>query len=311
MIQYAQLIRIPLFSVSYLVDRTQRAIADSKDYFNVLDEPLEHSDKPGAKNLAVRMGGIEFDTVSFSYDTTPVLKNVSFTVEARQKVALVGESGGGKTTITNLLMRLYEPMSGVIRIDGMDIASVTQDSVRKNIGVVFQEPALFSGTIKDNITYGNPEATDEEVIAAAKAANAHSFISQFEKGYDSEIGERGLKLSGGQKQRIAIARAILKDAPILILDEATSSLDSQSEQLVHEALERLMKNKTTIIIAHRLSTIESVDVIVTIKNGKVDEVGSPATLAQTDGIYARLLKLQQGKSEVIKKRLKKYDITPD
>jgi ATP-binding cassette subfamily B protein len=185
---------------------------------------------------------------------------------------------------------------------------VTQSSLRHAIAVVFQEPALFSGTIRENIAYARPGASDADVVAAAKAANAHEFIEKFEKGYDSPIGERGLKLSGGQKQRIAIARALLKDAPILILDEATSSLDSKSERLVHEALDRLMQNRTTLIIAHRLSTIQGVDQIVTLKSGQVDEVGTPGELSRSGGIYAELLKLQQGHTEATKTKLKQYDI---
>jgi ATP-binding cassette subfamily B protein len=221
----------------------------------------------------------------------------------------VGESGEGKTTITSLLLRLYRPDSGVIAIDGTDISRVTQQSLREQIGVVFQDPSLFSGTIYENIAYANPKATREQVEAASKAANAHEFIEKFDKGYDSEIGERGLKLSGGQKQRIAIARALLKDAPILILDEATSSLDNKSELLVQEALERLMKNRTTIIIAHRLSTIRNVDQIVTLKNGRIDEIGTPRRLARSGGIYARLLNLsRQTSAEHVKKTLQEFDL---
>lgn len=205
-------------------------------------------------------------------------------------------------------MRLYEVNDGQIRIDGQDIAEVTQASLRASIGVVFQEPALFSGTVRENIAYGRPRATDREITAAAKAANAHDFIQKFDKGYDTQIGERGLKLSGGQKQRIAIARALLKDAPILILDEATSSLDSKSEHMVQEALERLMKGRTTLIIAHRLSTIQNVDQIVSLKNGKVSETGSPHELAHADGIYAELLALQNRRNEAGKKQLKRYEI---
>jgi ATP-binding cassette subfamily B protein len=220
----------------------------------------------------------------------------------------VGESGQGKTTLTNLLLRLYEVSDGQIRIDGQNVNDVTQSSLRANIGVVFQEPALFSGTIRDNIAYARPNASEKEIEAAAKAANAHDFVQKLSHGYDTQIGERGLKLSGGQKQRIAIARAILKDAPILILDEATSSLDSKSEHMVQEALERLMKGRTTLIIAHRLSTIQSVDQIVTLQDGVVAEVGSPAELARGNGVYAQLLKLQGSHTEATKRKLKAYDI---
>jgi ATP-binding cassette subfamily B protein len=303
-------IRIPIFSISFLVENTQRAVADSKDYFEVLAEKPEIEDSNAAKKLVISAGQITFDDVTFGYTKdSPVLTNLNFTIQPHSKIALVGESGEGKTTITSLLMRLYAPLSGTIRIDGQDISGVTQKSLRASIGVVFQDPSLFSGTIRENVAYANPKASNEEVIAAAKAANAHEFIEKFEKGYDTEIGERGLKLSGGQKQRIAIARAILKDAPILVLDEATSSLDNKSELLVQEALERLMKNRTTIIIAHRLSTIQNVDTIVTLQGGTVGEVGSPRTLARTQGVYARLLSLSKQKSaEQVKKALSEFDL---
>lgn len=310
LIQYAMLIRIPIFSISFLVDRTQRAVANSRDFFEVMDEQPEFSDKSGAVELKVGNGKIAFQHVSFGYDKKhPVLKDIDLVIEPDTKIALVGESGEGKTTITNLLLRFYEPEQGKIMIDDQDINNVTQSSLRKNIGVVFQDAALFSGTIRENIAYANTKATDKEVIAAAKAANADEFIAKQEKGYETEIGERGLKLSGGQKQRIAIARALLKDAPILILDEATSSLDSKSEVMVQEALERLMKGRTTIIIAHRLSTIQNVDQIVTIQNGTIDEIGTPKQLANSGGIYDQLLKLQHGKDEeTTRKKLQTYDI---
>jgi ATP-binding cassette subfamily B protein len=309
LIQYAQLIRIPLFSISFLVSQTQRAIANSRDYFAVMDEEPEIRDHHGAKALAVKSGAIEFEHVSFGYDTdAPVLTDVSFALKPDTKVALVGESGQGKTTITSLLLRLYEVDSGTITIDGQNINNVKQTSLREQIAVVFQEPALFSGTIRENIAYAQPNATDAAVEAAAKAANAHEFITKFEQGYASEIGERGLKLSGGQKQRIAIARALLKDAPILILDEATSSLDTKSERQVQQALENLMKGRTTLIIAHRLSTIQSVDTIVTLVGGQVGEIGSPSILASSSGIYAQLLDLQQSHTEDVKEKLHSFDI---
>jgi ATP-binding cassette subfamily B protein len=312
LIQYVQLIRIPLFSISFLVGQTQRAIANSRDYFAVMDEEPEIRDHAGAEPLSVTAGTIVFDHVSFRYDTdAPVLTDLSFQVDADSKIALVGESGQGKTTSTSLLLRLYETDEGTITIDGQNINEIQQASLRRNIAVVFQEPALFSGTIRENIAYARPDASQEAVEDAAKAANAHDFISKFEKGYESEIGERGLKLSGGQKQRIAIARALLKDAPILILDEATSSLDTKSERQVQQALERLMKGRTTLIIAHRLSTIQSVDRIVTLVGGRVDEIGAPADLAHSGGIYAQLLALQESHSEAGKKKLQKYGMEDD
>jgi ATP-binding cassette subfamily B protein len=222
-------------------------------------------------------------------------------------VALVGESGEGKTTLANLVLRFYELTEGEICIDGRDVRTVTQSSLRRNIGVVFQEPALFSGTVRENITYGQSSFAPEEVVVAARAANAHDFIERLPEGYDTQIGERGVKLSGGQKQRIAIARALMKDAPILILDEATSSLDSKAEREVQDALERLMQGRTTLIIAHRLSTIQNVDMIVGIRHGGVAETGSPAQLADGDGIYAELLRLQ-APTTANKAKLKEYDI---
>jgi len=302
LMQYAAAIRMPIFSISFIIDMSQRAVANTRDYFAVLDQPTE-VDKRGP--LAVSSGQINFEGVTFSYDDTPVLKDLTFSLPAGKVVALVGESGQGKTTITSLLLGLYEPVGGQIKIDGQDIANVSHGSLRAASSVVFQEPALFSGTVRENIAYGKPGASLTEVEKAAKAANAHEFIAKFNKGYDTPIGERGLKLSGGQKQRIAIARALLKDAPILILDEATSSLDTKSERQVQQALERLMKGRTTLIIAHRLSTIQSADQIITLKNGQVDELGSPEKLAVSGGIYDQLLKLQAHHD---KKRLKNYDV---
>lgn len=310
LILYAMQIRIPIFTISYLVENTQRAVADSKDYFEIMDTQLPLVDSGNKQELQLREGSIVFDKVSFDYDSdNKVLKSVSFTVPSGKKVALVGESGEGKTTIANLLMRLYSPDKGAIFIDETDIASVNKTSLQQNIATVFQEPALFSGTIRENISYARPEVNDNEVIKAARAANAHQFISEFDKGYDTEIGERGLKLSGGQKQRIAIARALLKDAPILLLDEATSSLDSRSEALVKEALEKLMKGRTTVVIAHRLSTIQDADIIVTLKSGTVDEIGSPSELASSGGLYQKLLEIQTTTDpKQLSKILKKYDM---
>ncbi|MEI6481176.1 MAG: ABC transporter ATP-binding protein [Candidatus Saccharibacteria bacterium] len=309
LILYAMQIRIPIFTISFLVENTQRAIADSKDYFDIIALKPDIEDTASAKQLVVRKGNIVFTDMSFAYGDKKVLKNINVTVKPDSKVALVGESGEGKTTLTNLLLRLYEPQSGTITIDGQDISQVTQQSLRENIGVVFQDPALFSGTIRENISYGNSSASIDKITQAAKSANAHEFIEKLEKGYDTEIGERGLKLSGGQKQRIAIARALLKDAPILILDEATSSLDSKSEAMVQSALERLMNGRTTLIIAHRLSTIQDVDEIITLSKGTISEIGSPTQLAKTNGIYAQLLALQQGKSESSKKKLQEFEMS--
>ncbi len=309
LIQYAQLIRIPIFSISFLVDQTQRAISNTKDYFDAIDIEADIVDPVDAIDHEFRDGKVLFKDVKFSYDNKKmILKGLSFKLDPNTKTALVGESGEGKTTITNLMLRLYEPQSGEIEIDGQNIAKITQKSLRSQIAVVFQEPALFSGSIKANIAYGTPSAKLKDIKEAARLANANEFIDKLENAYDTEIGERGLKLSGGQKQRIAIARALLKNAPILILDEATSSLDSRSERLVQEALDNLMANRTTLIIAHRLSTIQSVDQIVTIKGGIVDEAGTPSELESSGGIYDQLLKLQRGHNDKTKEKLKEYGI---
>lgn len=309
LIQLLNMMRFPIFNMSFIIEGIQKAIAGSKDYFTVMNMKPSIADKDHAPALDVPEGRVVYSDVTFGYSKNKsVLHNVSFEVNPGEKLALVGESGEGKTTLTSLLLRLYEPSKGTIAIDNTPIDSVRQTSLREKIGVVFQDPALFSGTIRENIAYANQHATDHQIQEAAKAANAYQFIKKLEKGFDTEIGERGLKLSGGQKQRIAIARALLKDAPILILDEATSSLDSRAEKQVQEALDRLMKGRTTIIIAHRLSTIAHVDRIVTLKNGTVDEVGTPKELAKTNGIYGQLLSLQMGSTEAAKKRLAEFDI---
>lgn len=302
--------QFPLFGSSFIIDALQRATSDSKDYFEIMNTEPAIVDEPGAKELKVTDAKVEYQKVDFAYDQgSQVLSDISFTIAPGKKVALVGESGEGKSTIANLMLRFYEATAGQILIDGQNINEVTQQSLRRNIGVVFQEPQLFSGTVRENVTYGQKNVADKDMIEAAKAANAHDFISKLPKGYDSEIGERGVKLSGGQKQRIAIARAIMKNPPILILDEATSSLDSKAEHEVQEALERLMKDRTTMIIAHRLSTIAHVDMIVGLKGGKISQQGTPDQLAKQKGIYAELLALQTiGAKDRRKAALKKYDL---
>nr|MDQ6928540.1 ABC transporter ATP-binding protein/permease [Actinomycetota bacterium] len=306
MLQLSLQAQFPLFASSFIVDQIQRASADSKDYLAVMDLVPTIRDHDGAADLEVVAGRVEYRDVSFAYTGgQQVLDGVSFTLAPGEKLALVGESGEGKTTLANLLLRFYEPDAGTIAIDGVDIAEVTQASLRRNIGVVFQEAALFSGSVRENILYGQVDGTEDQLVAAAKAANAHDFIERLTKGYDTEIGERGVKLSGGQKQRIAIARALIKDPPILVLDEATSSLDSKAEREVQAALQRLMEGRTTLIIAHRLSTIQNVDMIVGIRRGGVTEIGTPTELAAGDGIYAELLHLQTP-TTANKARLKEY-----
>ena len=300
--------RMPLQFINFYIDMYQKAVTNSQDYEEVMRTKPDVD--TGSKDVDVAGKDIVYDKVSFAYGAKDkrVLQAVSFTIPAGSRVALVGASGGGKSTLANLLMRLYEPQSGAIVIGGVAISDMPLARLRDQIATVFQEAALFSGTIRENIAYGMPWATDEQIQSAAKQANAYEFIMELPKGFNTKVGERGTKLSGGQKQRIAIARAILKDAPILILDEATSALDTRSERAVQEALDRLMQGRTVLIIAHRLSTIAEVDKIITLKRGKVDEIGTPAELAKSGGIYNQLLDLQMGGSSANQKKLKKYDI---
>lgn len=261
--------------------------------FEVLDAPLTLTEKKDAASLARASGDVEFKDVSFEYVSgQPVLKDVSILFEGGKMTALVGPSGSGKSTIINLMMRLYDPQTGSVEINGMDLRDVSFASLREHVSYVGQETFLFSGTIRHNISVGRDNATEEEIIAAAKAANAHDFIMKMQDGYDTKLGENGSGLSGGQRQRVAIARAMLRDADILILDEATSALDSESEALVRDALERLTLNKTSIVIAHRLSTINRADKIVVMDNGEVVEQGSRRELLATDGLYKRLHSIQ-------------------
>lgn len=264
-----------------------------------LDEiliPHEITDAPGARVLAPSDGAISFDHVTFTYTgtDTAVLSDFQLAIPSHQKVGLVGKSGAGKSTLVKLLLRHYEVTRGAVTIDGQNIANATLDSLRQAVAVVPQEPLLFHRTLRENIAYGKPDATDEEVIEAAKMAHAHEFISRLPQGYDTLVGERGVKLSGGERQRVAIARAILKNAPILVLDEATASLDSESEALIQQALQKLMEGKTVIAIAHRLSTLREMDRIIVLDRGQIAEEGSHAELLQRGGIYAGLWNHQAG-----------------
>jgi subfamily B ATP-binding cassette protein MsbA len=269
------------------------AVGGVQRVFEILDSTPSVQDAPDAITLPAARGAIAFEDVCFSYDGgTPVLRNVSLEIHAGEILALVGPSGAGKSTIFNLIPRFYDPSSGTIRLDGHDLRHVTQDSLREQIGIVPQETILFGGTIRENILYGRLDATDEEIIAAARAANAHEFIMEFPEHYETVVGERGTNLSGGQRQRIAIARAILKDPCILLLDEATSSLDSESEGLVQEALDRLMQNRTTVIGAHRLSTIKVAHRIAVLDDGRIIELGTHDQLIEQNGLYARLYSMQ-------------------
>ena len=269
------------------------ALGGIQRVFELLDMKPTVQDAPGARTLAASEGRIEFQDVCFSYDgEADVLKNVSLDIKAGEILALVGPSGAGKSTIFNLIPRFYDPTEGIIRIDGQDLREITQESLRAQMAIVPQETILFGGTIRENILYGRLDASEDELIAAAKAANAHEFIMNFPKQYETVVGERGMNLSGGQRQRISIARAILKDPRILLLDEATSSLDNESEELVQDALDRLMKGRTTIIIAHRLSTIKIADRIAVLDNGQIVELGTHAELMEQDKLYAHLYSMQ-------------------
>ncbi|GAA4888601.1 ABC transporter ATP-binding protein [Tessaracoccus lubricantis] len=315
LIQLTAMARQPVTSMSYWVDQTQRAVVGSQEYFNVMaeiDEPNHALEaEPTAEvHWTDEDPVIAFDDVDFGYgDGDLVLREIDLAINRGERVAFVGESGGGKTTLVNLIMKLYPATDGEIRVNGQSVRDVPAVALRREVGVVFQDANLFSGTIRENMEYGRPGATDEELTVAATRANAIDFILKLPNGFDTEIGERGIKLSGGQKQRLSVARALLKDAPILILDEATSSLDTKAERAVQAGLEELMEGRTTLIIAHRLSTIASVDRIVTLRDGRIDEVGSPAELATTGGIYAELLALQGSDDKADKARLLAYEIT--
>jgi ATP-binding cassette subfamily B protein len=271
-------------------------LAEAEEMTRILNMPHQIIDTNKARTLKVNKGEITFEDVSFKYEEgEDVIKNFNLTVKPGQKVALVGLSGSGKSTLTKLLLRLYDVVGGKILVDGRNIAKVTQESLRNNISLVPQDPILFHRSLMENIRYGRFGATDEEVIQAAKLAYCDEFISKLKEGYQSTVGDRGIKLSGGERQRIAIARAILKNSPILILDEATSSLDSESEKYIQKSLDNLMKNKTVLIIAHRLSTIKRADRIVVISNKKIVEDGNHNKLIKIeDGIYKRLWNIQVG-----------------
>ena len=283
----------PMKNVAGLHMRMQMGVASMQRLFSMLDIEPTIKDAPDAKDLVVSKGRIEIQNVSFSYDgEREVLHDVSVTVEPDQTVALVGHSGSGKSTLINFMPRFYDPDRGRILIDGQDIRGVTLESLRRQTAYVSQDVILFNDTIKNNIRYGTPDATDEEVVAAAKAAAADTFIRQMENGYDTVLGEQGSGLSGGQRQMISIARAMLKNAPILLLDEATSALDSQSEKIVQDSLEVLMKGRTSLVIAHRLSTIINADRIYVFNEGRIDDFGTHEELLSHNGIYAQLYRIQ-------------------
>ncbi len=291
---YLSLFYVPVTGMATLLENMQQSLAGAERVLAILDAPCEINDKKDAQPLKDVRGDIVFDHVSFSYsDQIPVLKDVSFHCEPGKMLALVGSTGVGKTTLTQLISRFYEPVSGHIRIDGHDIADVTVESLRRNISPVLQDTFLFNGTIAENIGYAVPEATMDEIIEAAKAAYIHDSISAMPDGYDTRVGERGLRLSGGQKQRVAIARAILRHSPIIILDEATASVDVETEKQIQNAISNIAGSHTIIAIAHRLSTIRNADKILVIEKGRITEEGSHAELMALGGSYARMNKIQE------------------
>jgi len=290
---YLSLFYAPIAGLANLLESMQQSMAGAERVMAVLDAPFEIQDKPDAKPLENVTGSITFDHVDFSYENgIPILKDVSFHCEPGKMLALVGPTGVGKTTLTQLISRFYEPSAGRILVDGQSIGDVTMESLRQNISPVLQDTFLFNGTVAENIGYASPEASLEDIQAAAKAANIHEDILAMPDGYETRVGERGLRLSGGQKQRVAIARAILRKSPIIILDEATASVDVETEQQIQKAIAGIAGKRTIVAIAHRLSTIRNADMILVIEDGKVAETGTHDELVAKGGVYARMHQIQ-------------------
>jgi ATP-binding cassette subfamily B protein len=288
-VSYITFMMWPIQDLARVYAELQHAVASAERMFSLIDAVPEVSDKPGAKDPGTVRGAIEFDQVYFTYKGgKPVLSDFNLVVQPGETIALVGPTGGGKTTIVNLLCRFFEPRQGVIRLNGIDYTDYTLQSIQSRVGIVLQTPHLFSGTIRDNVRYGRLDATDEEIEAASKLAGAHDFITTFDKGYASEVGEGGNLLSTGQKQLISLARAVLAEPEIFIMDEATSSVDTLTEALIQKGMEVLMRGRTSFIIAHRLSTIRKADRILVIENGRIAEMGSHAELLRNRGHYYRL-----------------------
>lgn len=290
---YLNLFYQPISNLARVTEDLQQAIAGADRVFEVLDTEPDIKDSPNAVDITECRGEIEFDDVSFSYiDDVPVLRNISFRAEPGRMVALVGPTGVGKTTIISLIARFYDPDSGSIRLDGKDLREITLSSLRNQISIVLQDIFLFNGTVAENIAYGSKDASMEDIIRAAKIARAHEFIMEMPEGYDTVIGERGLKLSGGQKQRLSIARAVLRNTPILILDEATAAVDVETEAKIQQAIQELTENRTIIVVAHRLSTVKKADTILVIDDGRIVESGNHSELYAYNGVYRHLCDIQ-------------------
>ena len=296
---YLNLFYTPISGLANLLENMQQSMAGAERVLAILDAPSEIQNKKGASDLGKASGRITFEHVSFAYEEgSSVLQDISFDCAPGMMVALVGPTGVGKTTITQLISRFYEPTGGRILVDGQDIQNVTIESLRRNIAPVLQDTFLFNGTIEENIGYAKPDATHEEVVDAARAANIHDDIMAMAQGYDTRVGERGLRLSGGQKQRIAIARAILRKSPIIILDEATASVDVQTEQQIQKAIAGIAGQRTILAIAHRLSTVRSADMILVIQDGRIAESGTHESLMAENGIYAGMNRIQSAEDAV-------------